>query len=132
MVRYCLSRVAGIAAITCLMAAGVFAQNWPQFRGPTGQGLSDDPNAPLEWSSTEHVMWKQPVPGRGWSSPVIAGDRIWLTTAVMQTGAQSLRLVSLDFATGREVLNVEVAKVYRDEFSTNAKNSEATPTPIVS
>ncbi len=114
-----------------LAVAAAAAQDWPQFRGPTGQGLADDSDVPLQWNATENVTWKQPVPGRGWSSPVIAGDRVWLTTAVTAGRAKSLRLVAFDFASGRELLNVEVAKVYQDEFSTNAKNSEATPTPIV-
>ena len=115
-----------------LLAAAAAAQDWPQFRGPTGQGISDDPNVPFVWSATEQLAWKQPIPGRGWSSPVVAGDRVWLTTAVTTGNAAALRLLALDFATGREALSVDVATLDRDGFSANAKNSEATPTPIVS
>ncbi len=117
--------------LVLLLTATAAAQDWPQFRGPTGQGLSNELTAPLEWSETSNIKWKAPVPGRGWSSPVIAGDRIWLTTSVLQSGSASLRLVGLDFESGRELVNVEVAKIYRDEFSPNPKNSDATPTPIV-
>jgi len=121
----------GRLALVALATAAPAAQDWPQFRGPTGQGVSDDQNAPLEWSDTTNVRWKSAVAGRGWSSPVIADDRVWLTTAVTQGGSASLRLIALDFDSGREVLNVEVAKIRRDEFSPNPKNSDATPTPIV-
>src|SRR5262245_31867726 len=101
MLRRSLSRVAAVAAIVWAAVAGAFAQDWPQFRGPTGQGLAADADAPLEWTANQHVAWKQPIPGRGWSSPVVAGERVWLTTAVMQgAGAKSLRLISLDFASG--------------------------------
>ena len=54
---------------------------WPQFRGPTGQGEASDAKLPLKWSEDEGVRWKTAIPGRGWSSPVIADNRIWLTTA---------------------------------------------------
>ena len=120
-----------VPALALLLIASAAAQDWPQFRGPTGQGLSSETAAPLEWSETSHIKWKAPVAGRGWSSPVIAADRVWLTTAVTQSGNASLRLVGLDFESGREIVNVEIAKIYRDEFSPNPKNSDATPTPIV-
>jgi len=57
------------------------SSDWPQFRGPSGQGLSDEHGLPLNWSETTNVRWKVAIPGRGWSSPVVQGDRIWLTTA---------------------------------------------------
>ena len=123
-----------ITFLTLLLAAasrGVLAQDWPQFRGPTGQGLAGDAKAPVEWSETSHVAWKTPVPGRGWSSPSIAQGRVWLTTAVVSGRAASLRLMGVDAADGRVVANVEVFKVFQDEFTTNAKNSDASPTPII-
>jgi hypothetical protein len=64
------------------------ADDWPQFRGPTGDGIAVATNLPLTWSATQNVAWKVPVPGRGRSSPVLLGDRIWLTTAV-ETGLRT-------------------------------------------
>jgi len=124
-------------AIALALAAGVTvgaqspAPQWPQFRGPSGQGLSDASGLPVEWSESRNVAWKVPVPGRGWSSPVVGGGRVWLTTAVQNKGEASLRLLAFDADTGREALNVELFHIWRDDFSTNAKNSNATPTPIL-
>jgi outer membrane protein assembly factor BamB len=105
------------------------AQDWPQFRGPTGQGHSTERGVPLEWSESRNVVWKTPVPGRGWSSPVVANGRVWLTTATTVKGA-SLRALAFDVETGREVVNVEVFHLRSDELL-NYKNSLASPTPIV-
>src|SRR4051794_13792915 len=55
---------------------------WPQFRGPEGQGHATAHQLPINWSEQDNVAWKCPLPGRGWSSPVIAGNEIWLTTAI--------------------------------------------------
>src|SRR6266568_3161973 len=56
--------------------------NWPQFRGPGARGLGASSNLPEHWSATENVAWKAEIPGRGWSSPIVWGDRVFLTTAV--------------------------------------------------
>jgi outer membrane protein assembly factor BamB len=56
--------------------------HWAQWRGPDGQGVASDPGVPLEWSATRNVLWKTAIPGRGYSSPVVWGDRIFLTTAI--------------------------------------------------
>jgi outer membrane protein assembly factor BamB len=56
--------------------------NWPQFRGPGSRGISTNPNLPDHWSATENVAWKTEIPGRGWSSPIVWGDRVFLSTAV--------------------------------------------------
>ena len=103
---------------------------WPQFRGPTGQGHSSESGIPVEWSETKNVVWKVPVHGRGWSSPVISDGRVWITTSVAATGGASLRAIALDAATGREILNVEVFKLSNANLK-NPKNSHASPTPIV-
>lgn len=57
------------------------ADQWHQWRGPSGQGYADDPHVPLKWSETENLAWKTPLPGRGNSSPVVWGDRVFLTAA---------------------------------------------------
>ena len=111
------------------------AEDWPQFRGPTGQGHATERGLPLEWSETTNIIWKTPVPGLGWSSPVVAGGRVWLTTVVESKERRgrlsaSLRALAFDVATGREVVNVEVFRL-DDAGYVNPKNSRASPTPIV-
>src|SRR4029450_10682268 len=58
-----------------VLTLAMVAQDWPQFRGPDGQGHATGQGFPLQWSESQHVQWKVPVPGRGWSSPVVAGAR---------------------------------------------------------
>jgi len=106
------------------------AQDWPQFRGPDGQGHSSERGLPAEWSETQNIAWKVPVPGRGWSSPVVAAGRVWLTTATAVGRESSLRLMSFDAATGRPALDVEIFRL-RSSSLLNPKNSHASPTPIV-
>ena len=111
------------------LAGAAGADDWPQFRGPTGQGRSAEHGLPLEWSESHNVAWKVPVPGLGWSSPVVAGGRVWMTTAVKERGG-SLRALAFDMETGREVVNVEVFRT-RSAEATNPKNSRASPTPVI-
>lgn len=117
------------ALVVVLVAARAQAQEWPEFRGPTGQGHAGDRGVPSEWSEARNVAWKTPIPGLGWSSPVVGGGRVWLTTA---TGDRevSLRAVAYDAETGREVVNVEVFRL-RSLRDLNPKNSWASPTPIL-
>src|SRR5215217_1815101 len=89
-------------ALACLAHPPlVTAQEWPQFRGPDGQGHAVGRGLPIQWSESLNVRWKTPVPGRGWSSPVVAGGRVWLTTATVVNGQTSLRLLSFDADTGK-------------------------------
>jgi len=110
--------------------AVLLAQDWPQFRGPGGQGRSPERGLPVEWSETKNVAWKVPVPGRGWSSPVVSGGRVWVTTATVVRRETSLRLLAYEVASGRQMLDVEVFRMRGSELQ-NAKNSHASPTPIV-
>jgi outer membrane protein assembly factor BamB len=104
------------------------AEDWPQFRGPGGQGHSSERGLPMRWSESENITWKVPIPGLGWSSPVIRGDQIWLTTAT--DDGRSLRALRLDRATGRIDANVEVfGREQPDKI--HQKNSHASPTPII-
>src|SRR5437773_11630223 len=66
--------------LVALAAAGA-GENWPEFRGPSGDGHSDARGLPLRWSETENVRWKTPIHDKGWSSPVIWGDQVWMTKA---------------------------------------------------
>jgi outer membrane protein assembly factor BamB len=120
-----------IAGATAL----VQAEDWPQFRGPTGQGHATERGLPLEWSETRNIMWKTPVPGLGWSSPAVANGRVWLTTVVESKERRgrvsaSLRALAFDVSTGRELVNVEVFHL-DDVGYVNPKNSRASPTPVV-
>ena len=112
----------------------VWAQDWPQFRGPTGQGLSEAVDLPLTWSETENVAWKIQIPGRGWSSPVVLENKIWLTTGVAGgrslQGGHSLRAVGIDLDSGRFLHDVEVFRL-EGAPSLHEKNTSASPTPIL-
>jgi outer membrane protein assembly factor BamB len=116
-----------IGLIMCPVTA--LGQDWPQFRGPGGQGHSSETGLVNVFSETKNVVWKTPVPGLGWSSPVVSGGKVWLTAATGDRDV-SLRLLGYDVETGREVVNVEVFRV-RDPRDINPKNSWASPTPIV-
>jgi outer membrane protein assembly factor BamB len=111
-------------------------EDWPQFRGPLGQGVSTERGLPLEWSETRNVLWKSEIPGAGWSSPVVTGGRVWITAAVSPAGSASratdvsLRVLAFDVQTGRQVVNVEVFRINRPGVI-NIKNSRASPTPIL-
>src|SRR5262249_11857504 len=104
------------------------SQDWPEFRGPTGQGHSDERGLPLTWSETKNVRWKTAIPGRGWSSPSIQGDRIWLTTATEE--GKSLRAISVDRNTGAILQNIEVFRL-KSRGKTNPKNTSPPPTQIL-
>ena len=77
-------RTLALAAVGVVGACAALAAepNWPQFRGPQGQGVSSDASLPTAWQPTERIAWKTPVPGRAHSSPIVWGDRIFLTTAI--------------------------------------------------
>lgn len=100
-------------------------ENWPRFRGPTGQGLSAEKTLPLHWTSTSNVLWKTEIPGVGWSSPIVWGNRIFLTTAT-QSGTKC-HVLCLDRQSSHVRWNQQVfEQIPRRKES---KNSYATPTP---
>ena len=109
-----------------LMASLVFSEDWPQFRGPGGEGHSTEKNLPLTWSETSNIAWKTLIPGRGWSSPAVANGRIWLTSEV----DSGLHVYSLDATSGKLLKDVTVFPK-RDLGSQHAKNTHASPTPIL-
>jgi outer membrane protein assembly factor BamB len=113
---------------TALPAQKPAEPDWPQFRGPDGQGHSTARNLPLTWNETENVRWKIAVPGLGWSSPVIRGDQIWLTTAV--DAGRSLRALCLDRMNGKVLHDVEVF-ANNTPVQLTPPNSHASPTPIL-
>lgn len=111
----------------------LYAEDWPQFRGPGGQGHSQLRDLPLEWSQESGITWKKTLPGNGWSSPVVRNGRVILTTAV--DGEQpdqevSLRVFCLDGITGDEYWTTEVS-VVPSETTIHPKNSHASATPVI-
>src|SRR5438067_1773954 len=84
------------------------AENWPEFRGPTGQGLYNGQGLPTQWGPNQNVVWKQPIPGKGWSSPIVQDGRIYLTSALPAGGKdQSLRAFCLDAEKGKILWQTE-------------------------
>jgi outer membrane protein assembly factor BamB len=122
-----------VAVLASLAATQLLAANdWPEFRGPTGQGHSPARNVPTHWSATSNVVWKVEIPGEGWSSPVLADGKIYLTTAVTESTNTSLRALCLDARDGRIQWNIEILKPDQEATQElHKKNSLASPTPIV-
>jgi outer membrane protein assembly factor BamB len=110
-------------------ARAALAGDWPEFRGPGGAAVATVESVPTEWSTTKNIAWRHPIPGAGWSSPIIHRERIYLTTAARPSGGHhSLRALCLDTHTGKTIWDKEI-------FSTpgtgaHSKNSHASPTPI--
>lgn len=102
--------------------------NWPQFRGPDGDGRSDAKGLPLTWTETSHVKWKTPIHGRAWSSPVIWGDQIWLTTAT-EDGTR-LYAVCVNRETGKVERDLKLFDVVLPQY-VHPFNSYASPTPVI-
>jgi outer membrane protein assembly factor BamB len=115
---------------TALSAAPARASDWPQFRGPTGDGQYVGPPIPTEWGPDTNVVWKTPIPGRGWSSPIIWQGRVYLTTAVEQGRGYSLQAVAIECQSGKVLWHREV---FVEDSSKapmpHAKNTHASPTP---
>ena len=132
-----------VVALVALAAIARFAPSaggadWPQFRGPLGDGRSVETELPGEWGSGHpNIAWKRAIPGRGWSSPIVVGERVYVTTAVATSGKpggrelQSLRALAVDARSGEVVWNVEVfAPDPAASTQAHAKNSHASPTPL--
>ena len=119
---------------TLLIALPAVAADWPQFRGPGGQGEAGLAALPTQWSATEHIAWKQNVPGTGWSSPVVVAGKVYLTAAAPIDNSKdlSLRALSFDAVTGKLLWNQEVFRqIAAKSPGIHSKNSHASPTPIV-
>lgn len=119
--------------------------DWPRFRGPTGDGVAaPDAGPPLEWDETKNVLWKTPIPGRGRSSPVVLGGKIFLTTALergivrtrigpddMQTAEHvAVGAVGVDAVSGKILWQVTLRQIDKPD-PVHWLNSWATPTPVV-
>lgn len=145
--------------VLCLIAAFILstdsmraADRWPEWRGETGQGISQAKNLPVHWSEGTGVVWKTNVPGRGWSTPVIENRRIWLTTAHDEPASEeeaerrrktttnsqpliiskfvSLRAVCVDLDSGTLLRDIEVLSEQDPDFI-HRENTYATPSPVL-
>jgi len=101
------------------------AEDWPQWRGPRGDGTSTETGIPTKWTATENVAWKTPIPGRGYSSPIVSGDRIFLTTALEDVEKQQLHC--LDRKTGKILWTQE--QPFKKQQRIHKLNSHASGTP---
>jgi len=120
--------VIGFISLTVLINAALAAGEWPQFRGPTGDGHSAAQGVPLKWSETENVAWKTAIPGQGWSSPVVFNEQVWLTTAL--DGGKSLRAICVHRDKGTVLHNIELFKP-QHPGTIHQLNSFASPTPVI-
>lgn len=102
------------------------AEQWPGWRGPTGDGVSRDPQLPTTWSEqSDNIRWKVEIPGQGYSSPIVWNDAIFLTTCIQETGDRIL--LRLDRETGREVWRKTVVTAPLETL--HKLNSHASGTP---
>lgn len=124
--------VAFAGSIALFAASAHAGGEWPQFRGPTGQGISAATAVPVEWSATKNIAWKTEIPGSGWSSPVLSDGKLYLTTAAGANGNISLYAVCVDASTGKPLWNTEIVHPDPDAArQMHSKNTPASPTPIV-
>ena len=137
-------------ALTAFVSSTALAEdNWPQFRGPHSSGEVEASGLPDTWSTTDNVAWKTTIPGRGWSSPVLWGDRIFLTSVVssqsagapktglysggpqdIPAGEHRFIVVALDWSSGKILWEREVHRGYPNQ-ARHLKNSYASETPLV-
>jgi len=124
-----------VVAASVAISATLGAENWPQFRGPGSQGISAETGLPVRWDATRNVRWKTPLPGPGHSSPVVWGDRIFLTAFREGSGLRSyfrnvgeLLVLALDARTGRILWERNVGA--SDIEETHSTNAPASPTPV--
>ena len=141
-----------LAAFVCIAQVASAADRWPEWRGETGQGISQAKNLPVRWSEKNNVAWKTNIPGRGWSTPVIENGQVWITTALDEPASQeevarrrktttnsqpliisssvSLRAVCVDLESGELLHDIEVL-TEKDPDYIHRENTYATPTPII-
>ncbi len=104
------------------------SDNWPQFRGPDGTGHSDATGLPTEWGEGKNIVWKTPIHDRGWSSPVVFGKQVWLTTA--SKDGRQLFALCLDRDTGKIIRDIKLFDVAQPQYA-HPFNTYASPTPVI-
>ena len=118
----------GIVAAAAITGPHSAAEDWNQFRGPHGDGQTPAKALPLDWSETKHVSWKTAIHGKAWSSPVVWGQQIWLTSATPD--GKQLFAICVEAATGKIVHDITVFEIAKPMFCF-PYNSYASPTPVV-
>jgi len=115
------------ALLLCIFATSLIpgsAADWPCWRGPDGLGVSHETGLPVAWATDQDIAWKIEVPGKGASSPIVVGERVYLTT---QTEDLGLHVLAIDRASGRLVWDREIG---RGRLHANSLHNMATPTPV--
>jgi outer membrane protein assembly factor BamB len=118
------------APVLCALLIGPLpaAAEWPQFRGPDGTGVSTSRTLPLTWGEDRNVTWKTAIHGRAWSSPVVLGRQVWVTTATPD--GRELFAVGVDRDTGRIVHDLKLFHVDKPQYA-HPFNTYASPTPVI-
>jgi outer membrane protein assembly factor BamB len=111
-----------------VLTTGIATAQWTEFRGPHGTGLARDATIPVKWSETENVRWKVPVHGRAWSSPVVLGQQVWLTTATPD--GKQLYAMAFDKDTGKTIFDMKLFDVATPQFA-HSFNTYASPSPVI-
>ena len=107
-------------------------EDWPEFRGPTGQGISAAENPPVSWDSPKGVAWKIEIPGKGWSSPVLSEGMIVLTSSKETDKGVVLCALMVEAETGKILWERELFRPSEKETkASHSKNSLASGTPII-
>lgn len=123
-------KIGGVFSAAILMALAATAGDWPEMRGPTCDGHVPTSSAlPLQWSETNNVKWKTEIPFRGWSTPVVMGGQVWLTTATED--GHDFYVLCVDAETGKIAVNNKLFHADNPEPLGNAVNSYATPSPVI-
>jgi outer membrane protein assembly factor BamB len=133
-----LSLVSTLGFLPSGISTGNARADWPEFRGPSQNGMLPEANVPLEWSESKNVEWYTPTSGLGWSSPVIVDGRIYFTSAINAKsertaelgGPQQLVLICLDAASGKKVFEKTIFEQPANAPTIHKKNSHASPTPL--
>lgn len=103
-------------------------ENWTHFRGSDLRAIADAGHVPVTWDEETNIKWKTAIHGRGWSSPVVYGNQIWMTTATID--GRELYAVCVDFETGRMVHDIKLFS-FESAIRKHDINSFASPTPAI-
>ncbi|MDP6795089.1 MAG: PQQ-binding-like beta-propeller repeat protein [Verrucomicrobiota bacterium] len=124
----CLAKRLVLSALLVATTA-VAAGDWTEFRGPLGTGHIPGGQAlPTDWSESKNIDWKVALPGRAWSSPVVSGDVIWLTTA--DEKGHKLSALAVDAKSGKVIFEKQLFHIEKPQFA-HKFNTYASPTPII-